>query len=85
MPERYHPGVQGPYFKDRFVYDAGTDTYLCPEGQRLPFRGLRSKNGKVAGTIPSLPCLEDRVPRLPCLRRLHQRRASRTRIMDRPY
>jgi len=49
MPERYHPGVQGPYFKDRFVYDAGTDTYLCPEGQRLPFRGLRSKNGKVQG------------------------------------
>lgn len=49
MPERYHPGVQGPYFKDKFVYDPATDTYLCPEGQRLPFRGLRRKNGKVRG------------------------------------
>jgi len=41
MPERYHAGVQGPYFKDRFVYDATTDSYLCPHGQRLPFRGTR--------------------------------------------
>jgi transposase len=49
MPERYHPGVQGPYFKDKFVYDPATDTYLCPEGQQLPFRGLRRKNGKVRG------------------------------------
>ena len=24
----YHPGVQGPYFKDSFVYDAGTDSYV---------------------------------------------------------
>ncbi len=49
MPERYHPGVQGPYFKDRFVYDAATDSYICPEGQSLPFRGLRRNNGKVRG------------------------------------
>ena len=49
MPERYHPGVQGPYFKDRFVYDATTDSYLCPQGQRLPFRGLRRNNGKMPG------------------------------------
>jgi transposase len=41
MPERYHEAVQGPYFKDRFVYDATTDSYLCPHGQRLPFRGIR--------------------------------------------
>ena len=40
MPERYNPRVQGPYFKDRFVYDAATDSYVCPQGQRLPFRGL---------------------------------------------
>ncbi|MBQ11737.1 MAG: hypothetical protein CMJ45_09330 [Planctomyces sp.] len=49
MLERYHSGVQGPYFKDKFVYDSATDTYLCPEGQRLPFRGLRRKNGKIPG------------------------------------
>ncbi len=49
MPERYHPGVQGPYFKDRFVYDAATDSYVCPQGGRLPFRGLRRNNGKSPG------------------------------------
>ncbi len=26
MPERYHPGVQGPYFKDEFVYDPASDS-----------------------------------------------------------
>jgi transposase len=41
MPERYHEGVQGPYFKDRFIYDAMTDNYLCPHGRKLTFRGLR--------------------------------------------
>ena len=51
MAERYHPGVQGPYFKDRFVHDAATDTYLCPQGQRLPFRGIRKVNGKIQGPI----------------------------------
>ena len=49
MPERYHAGVQGPYFKDRFVYDAATDSYLCPQGQWLPFRGIRKANGKIPG------------------------------------
>ena len=36
MPERYHAGVQGPYFKDRFVYNTATISYICPQGQRLP-------------------------------------------------
>ncbi len=49
MPERYHPGVTGPYFKDRFTYEEATDSYLCPQDQRLPFRGLRRNNGKVPG------------------------------------
>ena len=49
MPERYHPGVQGPYFRDEFVCDPATDSYHRPQGQRLPFRGLRGKNGKITG------------------------------------
>ncbi len=49
MPERYHEGVQGPYFKDRFIYDATTDSYLCPYGQRLSFRGTRRNNGNIPG------------------------------------
>lgn len=61
MAERYHPGVQGPYFKDRFVYDAATDSYLCPQGQRLPFRGFRKVNGKIRG-----PFRVYRAPRAVC-------------------
>lgn len=49
MPERYHEGVQGPYFKDRFTYDAITDSYSCPQGQRLTFRGTRQNNGSIPG------------------------------------
>jgi hypothetical protein len=30
MPERYHAGVREAYFKDRFVHDAATDSYICP-------------------------------------------------------
>ena len=61
MTERYHPGVQGPYFKDRFVYDAATDSYVCPEGQHLPFRGLRKTNGRIPG-----PFRLYRAPRAVC-------------------
>jgi transposase/IS5 family transposase len=49
MPERYHEGVQGPYFKDRFTYDATTDSYSCPQSQRLSFRGTRKNNGNIPG------------------------------------
>jgi transposase len=41
MAERYRSEMQGPYFKDNFVFDSQTDNYICPQGQRLPFRGLR--------------------------------------------
>lgn len=50
MPERYHEELRGPYFKDRFVYDATTDSYLCPHGQRLLFRGRR--RSKLRGRGP---------------------------------
>jgi transposase len=41
MPERYKQAVQDPYFKDQFIYQPDTDSYLCPKGQYLHFRGLR--------------------------------------------
>jgi transposase len=41
MAERYQAEVQDPYFKDQFGYDTATDSYTCPQGHRLPFRGLR--------------------------------------------
>ena len=84
MPERYHPGVQGPYFKDKFIYDPVTDAYLCPEGKYLPFRGLRSKNGKVQGPFRVYRAART-VSRLPRLRGFHQRRAFRTGIVDWPH
>jgi len=41
MGERYKGSCTHPYFKDQFEYDAAGDTYTCPKGQQLPFRGLR--------------------------------------------
>jgi len=46
MGERYQQAMKKPYFKDRFKYDVETDSYICPQGHHLPFRGLRrSKKG----------------------------------------
>jgi transposase len=33
----------GPFGKSRFTYDADSDCYLCPEGQRLILRRLKEK------------------------------------------
>ncbi|MFC1919915.1 IS1182 family transposase [Chloroflexota bacterium] len=41
MGERYEGSCTASYFKDRFDYDASSDSYVCPHGQRLPFRSLR--------------------------------------------
>jgi IS5 family transposase len=41
MAERYQGAVQAPYFKDQFAYHMATDSYLCPHGHWLTFRGLR--------------------------------------------
>jgi transposase len=41
MGERYQGEVKSPYFKDQFAYDDRIDSYICPRGQRLPFRSLR--------------------------------------------
>ena len=50
MPERYQGMVHNPYFKDKFIYDTSSDSYLCPHGQRLPFRGFRKS--KLPGSGP---------------------------------
>lgn len=44
MAERYQGEAKDPYFKDQFAYDAATDSYICPNGQRLPFRSLRKSS-----------------------------------------
>jgi transposase len=35
----------GPYHRDHFTYDAASDQYVCPEGQVLPFAGMRQRRG----------------------------------------
>jgi transposase len=49
MPDPQAPRPGQPYHKDRFVCDPATDTYTCPQGQRLTFQGLDSR---VAGGPP---------------------------------
>ncbi len=51
MAERYQGVLGNPYFKDRFEYDVGTDSYLCPHGQRLHFQGLRKSKLHGSGAI----------------------------------
>jgi len=46
MPEGQREAMKSPYFKDRFEYEVATDSYLCPEGHRLIFRGLRRHKGR---------------------------------------
>jgi transposase len=41
MPEANRRILDTPYHKDRFTYDAVQDTYTCPEGQTLTFRGTK--------------------------------------------
>ena len=42
-PRRSPARRSGRFSKERFRYDAGTDTYACPNGQQLkPLRGRRS-------------------------------------------
>ena len=41
MAERYQAELRDPYFKDQFKYDPAADSYTCPEGHQLTFRGDR--------------------------------------------
>jgi transposase len=47
MPEANRRILDGPYHKDRFTYDAAPDTYTCPEGQTLTFRGTKQNEERV--------------------------------------
>ena len=49
MAERYQSAIKNPYFKDQFLYDAETDSYLCPKGHRLRFCGLRRCKSAASG------------------------------------
>ena len=36
---------KGPYHKDRFTYDEHSDSFRCPQGQRLKFLRIQHTNG----------------------------------------
>ena len=44
------------FYGDRFVYDEGSDEYVCPAGSRLVFRGWSRDRGKVMGVYRSDAC-----------------------------
>ena len=46
MPEAQSRALEGEYHKDRFTYDAQTDTYTCPQGQTLRFSCTTQRTGR---------------------------------------
>lgn len=51
MPESQAQELKSPYHKDRFVYDAETDTYTCPKGQTLRHSGTTQRADRPAAEI----------------------------------
>ena len=49
IAERSKKALEDPYFRDQFTYDALTDSYICPKGQRLYFRGFRQSKRLSSG------------------------------------
>ena len=46
MPEAQGRRLDQPYLKDRFIYDETTDSYICPQGQRLGFIRIKRTGGR---------------------------------------
>lgn len=51
MAESQEKALENPYHKDRFEYDAESDSYLCPEGERLLFKTIARRKGRPPGRI----------------------------------
>jgi transposase len=46
MPEAQTKALERPYHKDHFEYDADSDSYSCPQGQKLGFSGIKRRKGR---------------------------------------
>ncbi len=46
MPESQVQELEKPYHKDRFWYDANSDSYRCPMGHRLDFSGITCRTDR---------------------------------------
>lgn len=45
MPDRQDGKEPEPYHRDRFIYDRESDSYTCPQGKKLNFRGVTQRKG----------------------------------------
>ena len=45
MPETRQQLLGDPYHKDRFIYGQPSDSFMCPQGQRLEFLRIQRTNG----------------------------------------
>ena len=45
MPESQNRRLGYPYHKDHFTYDETSDSYICPQGQRLGFTRIKNTRG----------------------------------------
>lgn len=45
MPETRQQLLGDPYHKDRFTYDKHSDSFMCPQGQRLNYLRIQRLNG----------------------------------------
>jgi transposase len=77
-PTRSHNKSQGLYTNADFLYDSKKDTYQCPAGQTLTFRGYRTrkKSGLIEKKYTTHACYA-------CQQRVRCTRAKRTRYIYR--
>ena len=51
MPESQDKAMTRPYHKNRFAYDNTSDTYTCPQDQRLHFAGVKRRSGRLPARV----------------------------------
>jgi len=47
MPESGQESLTNPYHKQHFTYVSETDSFICPQGRKLWFRGLKKRTGEL--------------------------------------
>ena len=62
MPEAQESKRQHPYHKEHFTYNADTDSYVCPQGQELTYRGISRKKGYQARVYRAKRTVCERCP-----------------------
>lgn len=58
------PHRDGLFSKDQFIYEVKTDSYLCPAGQRLTFRGEKLDQGRQVRWYETSACKKCAIKKL---------------------